>query len=196
MVTYLEHVGLCFMVSAVARIRDPGRKVDYLPVMVGPQGYHKSSAIRALCANAAWFSDDLNTDLAEKDTKSSLTGKWIVELAEMPHAKKEVERVKAFITRQTDRFRRAYDRTMNDWPRQNVFIGTSNDLELIDLTGNRRFWPVEIAGPIDVSRIVADRDQLWAGAVVLHEGGYAWWLAASIEKIAAEQQGRFPDEAS
>jgi hypothetical protein len=194
MVAYLEHISLCFMVSAVARIRDPGCKVDHLPVLVGPQGFHKSRAIRALCADPAWFSDDLSTELMERDTKESLTGKWLVELAEMPHAKKEVERVKAFFSRQSDRYRRAYDRTTNDWPRQCVFAGSSNDLELIDNTGNRRFWPVEIAGPIDVEKITADRDQLWAEAVNLYEAGYKWWLAASIEKIAGEQQGRFQDE--
>jgi predicted P-loop ATPase len=194
MVSYMEHISLAFMVSAVARIRDPGCKVDHLPVLVGPQGFHKSRAIRALCADPAWFSDDLSTELMERDTKESLTGKWLVELAEMPHAKKEVERVKAFFSRQSDRYRRAYDRTTNDWPRQCVFMGSSNDLELIDATGNRRFWPVEIAGPIDIERITADRDQLWAEAVRLYEGGYAWWLGANIEAIAGEQQGRFQDE--
>ena len=194
MVSYLEHISQCFMVSAVARIRRPGCKVDYLPVLVGPQGFHKSQAIRALCADPAWFSDDLSTELMERDTKESLTGKWIVELAEMPHAKKEVERFKAFFSRQTDRYRRAYDRTTNDWPRQCVFCGSSNDLELIDHTGNRRNWPVEIAGPIDIGKIAADRDQLWAEAVVLYEKGYAWWLGAQIENIASEQQGRFQDE--
>lgn len=194
MVAYLEHTSQCFMVSAVARIRKPGCKVDYLPVLVGPQGYHKSTAIRALCADAAWFSDDLGVDLVERDTKESLTGKWLVELAEMPHAKKEVERVKAFFSRQTDRYRRAYDRTTNDWPRQCVFMGSSNDLELIDNTGNRRTWPVEIAGPIDIARVTADRDQLWAEAVALYESGYPWWLSANIEQIAGEQQSRFQDE--
>jgi hypothetical protein len=193
-VCYLEHISQCFMVSAVARIRKPGCKVDHLPVLVGPQGYHKSQAIRALCADAAWFSDDLSTDLMERDTKESLTGKWLVELAEMPHAKKEVERVKAFFSRQTDRYRRAYDRTTNDWPRQCVFMGSSNDLELIDNTGNRRTWPVEIAGPIDIARITTDRDQLWAEAVACYETGYAWWLGGNIEKIAGEQQNRFQDE--
>lgn len=193
-VAYLEQTSQCFMVSAVARIRRPGCKVDYLPVLVGPQGYHKSQAIRALCADPAWFSDDLSTDLMERDTKESLTGKWIVELAEMPHGKKEVERVKAFFSRQTDRYRRAYDRTTNDWPRQCVFMGSSNDLELIDHTGNRRNWPVEVAAPIDVDRIVADRDQLWAEAVELYESGYAWWLATNIEELAGEQQGRFQEE--
>jgi predicted P-loop ATPase len=191
---YLEHVGRCWMVSAVARVMQPGCKVDHLPVLVGAQGVGKSKAIRALCSDPGWFSDDLSPDLTQRDTKDSLVGKWIVELAEMPHVRKEVERVKAFFSRQTDRYRRAYDRLTNDWPRQCVFIGSSNDLEFIDATGNRRFWPVEVAGIIDIARIVADRDQLWAEAVHLYRGGLEWWLPPNIERIAAEQQERFAEE--
>jgi putative DNA primase/helicase len=41
-VAYLEHVGRCWAVSAEARIMRPGCKVDYLPVLVGPQGAGKS----------------------------------------------------------------------------------------------------------------------------------------------------------
>ena len=35
--SYYEHIGPCFMVSAVARIRKPGCKADYLPVLIGPR---------------------------------------------------------------------------------------------------------------------------------------------------------------
>lgn len=193
-VAYLEHISLCFAVSAVARIRQPGCKVDHVPVLVGNQGWNKSQAIRALCHDATWFSDDLPPDLAERDTKESLLGKWLIELAEIPHVRKEVNQVKAFFARQTDRYRRAYDRRTGDWPRQCVFVGTANDVEFIDGTGNRRFWPVEIAGPIDVARIVSDRNQLWAEAVALYERGLRWWLAPKIEALAAEQQSRFEEE--
>jgi predicted P-loop ATPase len=191
---YLAHTGQCFMVSAVARIRVPGCKVDHLPVLVGDQGFNKSRAIRALCRDEAWFSDDLSPDLVDKDTKDSLVGKWLIELAEIPHVRKEVERVKAFFSRQTDRYRRAYDRMTSDWPRQCVFMGSSNDLELIDTTGNRRFWPVEVAGPIDVAPIERDRDQLWAEAVHMFEAGFQWWLPPDIEAIAGEEQERFREE--
>jgi putative DNA primase/helicase len=191
---YLEHTGQCFMVSAVARIRTPGCKVDHLPVLVGDQGFNKSRAIRALCRDEAWFSDDLSPDLVDKDTKDSLVGKWLIELAEIPHVRKEVERVKAFFSRQTDRYRRAYDRMTSDWPRQCVFMGSSNDLDFIDPTGNRRFWPVEVAGPIDVAPIERDRDQLWAEAVHMFEAGFQWWLPPDIEKIAGEEQERFREE--
>jgi predicted P-loop ATPase len=193
MVAYLENTSLCFMVSAVARIRNPGCKVDHVPVLTGRQRLGKSRGIRALCRDPAWFSDDLSADVSSKDTKDSLSGKWLIELSEMPHAKREVERVKAFFSGSNDRYRKAYDKLTRDYPRECAFFGSSNDLQFLDKTGNRRWWPIEVTGPIDENRIAADRDQLWAEAVALYEGGYRWWLAPNIEAIAAEQQAEFQE---
>ena len=100
-IAYLEHVSTCCMVAAVARIMQPGCKVDHLPVLVGPQGLNKSEGLRALCPDERWFSDDLSPDLMQRDTKESLVGKWIIELAEVPHVRRDVERVKAFPRRST-----------------------------------------------------------------------------------------------
>ena len=75
-----------------------------------------------------------------------LAGKWICEIAELSALTKakEIESVKAFITRQRDSYRRPYDRNVTELPRRCVCIGTTN-LEnfLVDLSGNRRFYPVQ-----------------------------------------------------
>jgi hypothetical protein len=190
-VAYLEHISTGFMVGAVARVTDPGCKHDQVPVVVGPERSFKSTAIRMLSHDPAWFTDDLSPNLIERDTKESLAGKWIVELSEIPHIGREAERVKAFFSRTTDRYRAAYGMASQDHPRQCVFIGTSNDLEFVSVTGNRRFWPFRIAGSIDIAAIKADRDQLWAEAVVLFRQGVRWWLPPTIEAIASEQQASF-----
>jgi len=75
---YYEKTGECFLVGAVARAFEPGCKVDCLPVVIGPQGWGKSRAIQALVLVPAWFSDDLSTALIDRDSKESLTGKWII----------------------------------------------------------------------------------------------------------------------
>jgi predicted P-loop ATPase len=191
--SYLEHVATCFMVGAVARVMEPGCKVDHVPVLVGPQGSGKSTALRALCRDADWFSDDLSPNLIDRDTKESLRGKWLVELAEIPHVRREAERVKAFFTRPTDRYRAAYGLLNRDHPRQCFFAGSSNDVEFVDPTGNRRFWPIPVAGQIDIARIKADRDQLWAEAASLYQKGVSWWLPPKIEEIAAEVQASFAE---
>jgi predicted P-loop ATPase len=165
---------------------------DHVPVLVGrDQGLLKSSAIRALCHDPAWFTDNIPADLDDRDTKESLCGKWIIELAEIPHVRRDVERLKAFLSSQVDRYRSAYGRASQDHARQNVFIGTSNDLEFVDVTGNRRFWPFTTAGKIGIEPIRRDRDQLWAEALALYRQGVDWWLPDDIELIAAERQEEF-----
>ena len=190
-VAYLEQISTGFLVGAVARVMQPGCKQDHVPVVVGKERLLKSSAIRALCHDDKWFSDDISPNLIERDTKESLSGKWIIELAEIPHIRREAERVKAFFSRRDDRYRSAYGKVSQDHPRQCVFIGSSNNLEFVDVTGNRRFWPFRVAGQIDVAAIITDRDQLWAEAMALYRQAVPWWLSPNIEAIAAEQQAGF-----
>jgi hypothetical protein len=191
-VAYLEHISIGFMVGAVARAMEPGCKHDHVPVIVGRnQGLLKSSGIRALCHDPAWFTDNIPPDLADRDAKESLLGKWIIELAEIPHVRRDAERLKAFLSSPVDRYRAAYGRASQDHPRQNAFIGTSNDLEFVDVTGNRRFWPFISVGQIDLAALGRDRDQLWAEALTLYRQGVPWWLAPNIEQIAHEKQDAF-----
>jgi putative DNA primase/helicase len=57
-----------------------------------------------------------------------------------------------------------------------VFCGTSNHSDYLqDSTGNRRFWSVPCT-KADKERIAADRDQLWAEALVRYRNGENWWL--------------------
>jgi predicted P-loop ATPase len=193
-VAYYEKTAECFIVGAVARIFEPGCKLDTLPVLVGLQGSLKSQGLRGLVPDTAWFTDDLSTALIDRDTKESLVGKWLVELAEFPHVRREVERVKAFFSRQIDRFRKAYDRANRDWPRQCAFIASTNELEFIDVSGNRRFWPIPLRGRVRVEQIACDRDQLWAETMHLYRQGYQWWLSPSLEAIAAGMQRDFLED--
>jgi hypothetical protein len=191
---YLEAIGPRFAIGAVARVRSPGCKVDNSVAIVGPQNLGKSSGIRALVPSPELFTDDVGFDLGDKDTKLSLIGVWLVEFAEGAQLGNDERKVKAFLSRQIDRFRLPYGRLMLDKPRQSVLLITSNKLLLRDRTGNRRYWPFEAGGAVNVDTIVADRDQLWAEAVVLHDHGMPWWLTPELEQIACEQQRWFEPE--
>jgi hypothetical protein len=193
-VAYLEKTSECFMVGAVARVMEPGCKLDCLPCLISPQGFNKSKGLQALVPDPRWFSDDLSTNVTDRDAKESLGGKWIIELSEFPHIRRDVDRVKAFFSRQVDRFRVAYGRANADHPRQAVFCATANILEFIDVTGNRRVWPVSLAKEVDVEAIMRDRDQLWAEAVHLYDRDYKWWLPPGIEAIAAAVQDAYLED--
>ena len=101
----------------------------------------------------------------------TVQGTWINEVAEMQAlAKAEINAVKMFLSKQSDYYRAAYGRYAADRPRQCVFFGTSNTRDcLIDTTGHRRFWPVDIdrrERTKDPSEdLTRERDQRWAEAM-------------------------------
>jgi putative DNA primase/helicase len=109
----------------------------------------------------------------------------------------EVSRIKAFLTRTTDRYRPPYGRHIVEVPRQCVFAGSVNpETYLRDETGNRRFWPIR-CGSIDVDALHRDRDQLWAEAVHRFRQGAIWWLdnPGLIRLAEKEQRARYMDDA-
>ena len=184
---YTEQVGTKYMISAVARIMQPGCKVDTLIILEGSQGKRKSSALKAL-AGADWFTDQL-PDLTSKDASIQLRGKWIIEMGELVGMNRsEVNAVKSYAARSTDTYRPPYGRTTIDVPRQCVFAGSTNEDEYLrDQTGNRRFWPIT-CGSVDVAAIERDRDQLWAEATARFERGEQWWLDDEGDALARDEQ--------
>lgn len=195
--TDLHHaVGALWLISAVARIHRPGVKADHMLILEGPQGPRKSSALKVL-AGESWFTDEL-PDLGSKDAAIHMQGVWIIELAELDAiSRTEVSRIKAFLTRTTDRFRPPYGRYTVEVPRQCVFAGTVNpDTYLRDETGNRRFWPVR-CGAIDIAALARDRDQLWAEAVARFKDGAIWWIEDPdiLDAARDAQEARYQGDA-
>jgi predicted P-loop ATPase len=188
---YTRSIGLCMMVAAVARIYEPGCKVDNVPIIEGAQGIGKSSALRILFD--PWYTDEI-ADLGSKDAAMQARGVWLVELAELEAmSRPEASRAKAFITRTTDRFRPPYGRRLVETPRACVLWGTTNsETYLKDETGGRRFWPIR-ARKINRVGLRHVRDQLWAETLEQHAAGTPWWIDnADVHRAATEEQaGRY-----
>jgi predicted P-loop ATPase len=184
---YLAAVGTRWLISAVARILDPGCQADSALVFEGPQGGLKSTALRIL-AGDQYFSDSLPADLAHKDARDHLRGKWIIELSELTQFKRaEIETVKAFISRRYEQYRPSYGRHEIEFPRQCVFAGTTNaDEYLVDQTGNRRFWAV-VCRSVNIEALRRDRDQLWAEAAHRYAAGEPWHLTGELSDMAAAE---------
>ena len=187
---YLRAAGRKFTIGAVARVMDPGCKVDTMPVISGAQGKKKSSGLAAL-VGIEWFGDDL-PPITKKDAKEWLPGKWLAEIAELSALRgKDVESVKSFLSTSHDSYRKSYGKLNETFPRQTVFAGTTNaDEYLPDETGGRRFWPIKLrAGDeVRVDAIRDDRAQLWAEAVAAYRAGEKWWFDESESGVLRSLQ--------
>lgn len=186
---YAAAVGSRWMISAVARVFEPGCKADCCLILEGEQGIRKSTALRALAE--PWFTDEI-ADLGSKDAALQTRGVWVIEIAELDSmSRSDIGKIKAFMSRMTDRFRPPYGKRPIDSPRQCVFAGSVNHgTYLRDETGGRRFWPVECkAAVIDVDALADVREQLWAEATALYFDGKPWWLdSVELTREAAEEQ--------
>ena len=188
---YVRAVTRKTLVAAVARIYRPGIKFDSILVLNGEQGEGKSTLFAKL--GGPYFSDSLSiSDMKDKTAAEKLQGYWILELSELTGMKKvDVEVVKSFITRTDDKFRHAYGTTVESHPRECVIVGTTNSEGgfLRDITGNRRFWPVNVSGngkhrPWGLE----DVDQVWAEAIDYFNRGEELFLKGDIAAAAYAQQ--------
>lgn len=183
--------GAKWLIGCVARIMQPGCKLDTALILEARQGLMKSTALATL--GSPWFTDHM-PELGSKDAMEQLQGVWIIELAELSSlSRAEAGRIKAFLSTRTDRFRPSYGRTAADHPRQCGFGGSINPAGsgyLKDETGNRRFWCVKCAEGwpddrrVDIPALAAQRDQLWAEAVYRYQQHEPWWLDAKAEAQA------------
>lgn len=184
---YTEAVSKSFLISAVARTMQPGCQVDTMVVLEGMQGAFKSSSLIALFS-AQWHSE-ATASLSDKDFFQNLRGKWVIEFGEMTHiTKSDSNHIKQILTMRSDNYRPSYARFNKDFPRQNIFTGTTNETQYLkDPTGARRYFPV-LCGRIDIEAIKRDRDQLWAEALEMFKSGEKWWDIPDAEQ---EQESRY-----
>lgn len=196
---YTRAVSSRWMISAIARVMEPGCKADCALILEGPQGIGKSQALKI--AFHPWFTDEL-AELGSKDAAIQLAGAWCVELAELVGMRRgDIDRVKAFISRTHDRYRPVYGVRTIEQPRQNVFAGTVNDGEYLrDESGGRRFWPLRCHA-IDLDGLRENRDQLFAEARDRYLAGERWWIdgdelntAATEEQDARRQRDPWEDQ--
>jgi putative DNA primase/helicase len=191
---YVQAVSSRWLISAVARIMEPGCFAKYMLILEGDQDLGKSSLVKAL--SDPWFTDEL-AELGSKDSELQMQGVWVIEEAELEQLRKgDINKLKQVISRTTDRFRPPYARTTQAFPRQSVFVGTVNgDEYLRDETGGVRFWPVKCSN-IDLPAAKAERDQIWAEAYQRYQEGEKWYIheKETLELAKAEQEERFQSD--
>ncbi len=191
---YVRAVTRKILVAALWRVFRPGIKFDNILVLCGPQGIGKSTLIARL--GREWFSDSLTiSDMNDKTAAEKLQGCWLMEIGEMAGMKKaELEKVKSFLSRTDDKYREAYSRRVSSHLRQCVFFGTTNNQDgyLRDVTGNRRFWNVDVTGTGKYKPWDLDEEtvrQIWMEAVSLADTE-SLILPPELNAAAEENQRR------
>lgn len=186
------------LVAGVARIFTPGIKFDTVLSLAGEEGKGKSELIARL--GGPWFSDSFSFHmLNSKEANEQVQGSWLIEIAEMSGlSNAETEASKSFISRQEDRYRVAYGKRLSYFPRQCIFIGTSNrDDFLKSVYGNRRFWPVKTLVSEPTKSVFdltpAEVRQIWAEALQLHNEGEPLHLSTEMQEEAKHVQRRFTE---
>jgi len=193
MTKYTQLIGSMWMIAAVARVMRYPVKADCVLILEGSQGVGKSTTAAIL--GGSWFSDT-HFHLGDKDGYQQMRGVWICELAELDSFNKaESTRAKSFFSSTSDRYRPPYGRHVVEYPRQCVFIGTTNqDQYLKDVTGNRRYWPVRVER-VDMEGLTEMRDQLWAEALHRFNAGELWFpQGGDLGLFEAEQDFRFDED--
>jgi hypothetical protein len=157
----------------------------------GPQAIGKTAWLNSLVPDPAMrqrlIKSGHHIDPSNKDTLVTAVTHWITEIGELDSSfKKDIARLKGFITESTDKVRRPYARADSEYPRRTVFCASVNDANfLVDTTGNSRWWTIPVTAVKHDHGI--DMQQLFAQIAVLYEGDEQWWLTPEEEVLLTEQ---------
>ena len=176
--------------ALAGRVISPGLKVDMVPILQGPQGIMKSSAIEAMAPSVNEFVE-ISFHESDADLARKMRGKLVGEIPELKGLRsREVEHIKAFITRRQEEWVPKYQEHKTKYPRRTVFFGTTNDSEfLMDTTGNRRWLPFRVSSDIDMESLERDCDQLWAeGAEIFKAEGLRY---KDAERLSFDEHEQF-----
>jgi Predicted P-loop ATPase and inactivated derivatives len=184
-----------WLLSAVAAVMLPsGFHCRGVLTLQGPQGINKTSWVRSLIDDVALREEviklDHHLDGGNKDSIIGAVTNWIVEIGELDSSfRKDIARLKGFLTSDADRVRRPYARSESEYQRRTVFVATVNDAKfLVDPTGNTRWWTISARKlrkdhGINMQQVYA---QL---ADELSKGG-EWWLTKTEEEQLEAWNGR------
>lgn len=198
---YSREVSRMIFYGGISRIYAPGCKFDYMTILVGEQGTCKSTIVDWL--NIGCNSNKEIMTIEGRDGAEILRYGWICEFSELLAMIKnrQVEPMKAYVSRQRDTYRSAFARNWTDSPRHCIFIGTTNSFNfLVDLTGNRRFLPIEVKtnrGELysKEKEIKHYIEQCWAEAKELYDNGKAYLVIPNeYEDIVNEHVNAFVED--
>lgn len=190
---YTRALGRYSWSAQAGRVLQPGCQVDMVPVLVSPEGFAKTSVVRAIAPAPEFFSE-FSFEQDEKERTRLMIGCLVGELSELRGiGARDGEAIKSWVTRRVEEWVPKYMERKRAYPRRLVLYGTTNDEGFLKPhMGERRWLPVRILRPIDVRKIERDRLQLWAEARDhFLADGIAW---EEVQRLAEAERAQFKDE--
>jgi predicted P-loop ATPase len=185
-----------WLLSAVAAALKPN---DFhcrgVLTLQGPQSIGKTSWIKSLVPNPVLSEQlvklDHHLDASQKDSILTAVSHWIVEIGELDSSfKKDIARLKGFLTAGSDKLRRPYARYDSEYQRRTVFCASVNAQGfLIDDTGNSRWWTIAVTSINHQHNI--DMQQVFAQLADEFYAGQPWWLTQEEEEQLEWLNARF-----
>ena len=163
------------------------------PILIGPQGYRKSTFCRILLPPELRFGYTDSLDFSSKRDAERYLGRFfLVNLDEFDQISVNQQAfLKHLLQKPSASLRKPYSSSIQEVRRYASFIATSNHKDLLsDLSGNRRFICVEVTAPIETN-ITVNYTQLYAQAfhAVMH--GERYWLDDADEALLRESNEEF-----
>lgn len=181
-----------WLIATVARVYEPGCKVDTALILQGEQGLGKSTFFKVL-ASDKWFCDDMGSPDSKDELlklHQSLTTEW----AELENifSKSDISKVKGFLSTSTDKIRMPYGAKTESMPRMGTIVGTTNKTDALrDPTGSRRFWFIPVSKKIPTDWLKENRDVIWGAAVQAYKNGETWYLNQDEQKLSDSNNQTF-----
>jgi len=176
-----------WLLSAVAAALKPNCfRARGVLTLQGPQSIGKTAWVSSLVTDPilrdAVIKLDHHLDAGNKDSQITAICHWIVEIGELDSSfRKDIARLKGFITSDRDKVRKPYARAQSEYQRRTIFCATVNDDSfLVDDTGNSRWWTIPVVS-INYEHGI-DTQQLFAQLAVVFHKGEQWWLSPEEEQ--------------
>lgn len=163
------------------------------PLLVGSQGYRKSTFCRILLPPELRFGYTDSIDFKSKqEAERSLGRFFLINIDEFDQINANQQGfLKHLLQKPVANLRKPYGTTIQEMRRYASFIGTSNLKDLLtDPSGSRRFICIEVTGPIQTNVTINYR-QLYAQAMHDIMKGERYWLDDTDEAIVKEYNREF-----
>ena len=179
-----------------AIISQEGFVSENVLILKGDQGAGKTKWLTNLAPKDC-VKTGIQLNPSNKDSVLEATSVWIAELGEFDGttSKSDTASLKAFLSKRIDYVRRPYGVAEEMIPRKSIFCASVNsDTFLVDDTGNRRYWTLEIGEANEKHGI--DMQQLWRQVMetaILDKEEYPHWLTKEEAKIQDNESNKFRD---